>query len=309
MRPDAEDPPRPFAGGGPVLVPGLFFLTLLLGLAVPAARAAEFRDPEGRFVIAVPEGFQQVDRRVLEAKLEELRRAGMAPPSYAAAFDRGAEPRLGYPYALLEVTPIPDAAWTAEDLEALLGQLKTGQAAREVAATLERLGLGALLRDPRLTFVRWEADRQAAVYQIETEARGITVKGVGRLFFYRKGYLGFWFYYLAGTPYAEVSERFTASLTVLPGHRVPPGEWPTAGARRFLGLVLVGGAILGGVGLIVWRIRRRGGSRAAAALPLALWLAGSLAGCATGAKAQEQGQVRPGSLRCAPSGYGTVACY
>jgi len=46
-----------------------------------------------------------------------------------------------------------------------------------------------------------------------------------------------------------------------------------------------------------------------ALLGIALWLAGSLAGCAAGAKAQEQGQVRPGSLRCAPSGYGTVACY
>jgi hypothetical protein len=284
-------------------------VALLFGWACPAAEAAEYRDPEGRFSIAVPEGFQEVDRRILEAKLGELRRAGLTPPTYAAAFDRGVEPRLGYPYALLEVTPIPDADWTAEELESLLGQLKMGQASQEAAATLKRLGLEALLRNPQLTFVRWEMDRQAAVYRIETQSRGTTVQGIGRLFFYRNGYLGFWFYHLAGTPYAEVGERFTAGLTVLPEYRVPPAGGPMAGARKLLGVALVALAILGGAGLLVWRTRRRGRGGGRPAMALLLCLSGSLTGCAAGAMAREHGQVTPGALRCVPAGYGAVGCY
>ncbi len=281
-------------------------LALLAGLAPHPAWAGEYRDPEGRFTIAVPDGFQQVDRQILEAKLAELRRAGAATPTYQAAFDRGVEPRLSYPYALLEVTPVPNADWTAADLEGVLGQMKTEQSAQEAAATLDRLGLGKLLRDPRLTFVRWEPDRQAGAYRITTQVGEANVEGTGRLYFYREGFIALWFYSLAGTPYAEAAERFTAALTVLPSHRVP-SDWLTAGMRRTLEWALVGAAIGALAGLSTWLLKRKRGTRAAVLLFASLELGLGLAGCAAGPGAGSA--VTPGSLRCSPSGYGTVSCY
>lgn len=289
-------PSRPRA---PLALLPLFFL-LLAAWGAPPARAAEYRDPEGRFTIVLPEGYQEIDRSSLQARLEELRRTGVKMPAYAAAFDRGVEPRFTYPYALLEVVPVPGAAWTTDDLKGTLGQMNAEQAARETPAAFDRLGLGNLMRDPRITFVRWEPERQAGVYRIKTQARDAEVLGTGRIYFYRGGYITLWFYYLAGTPYAEAAERLTAGLTVLPAEHVPPPGF-LARARPILILVTVGVAVML-VGLIVW-LAGRGRSAAAAALLLAL----SLAGCAAAPRPPHT--MEPGSLTCTPSGYGTAACY
>lgn len=266
-----------------------------------AAQAAEYRDPEARFVITLPDRFQEVDRAILQARLAALRRGGLSVPAYQAAFDRGTEPRLSYPYALLEVVPVPRAAWTTADLEGLLGKLDTEHAAQDTAAAFDRLGLGSLMRDPRIAFVRWEPERQAALYRIITQAQGGEILGTGRIYFYRQGYLTLWFYYRAGTPYAEAAERFTAALTVLPAHRVPAGGF-MAGARA-VPIVAATAAAAMLVGLGVWLARRRRGPTALAALALGL----ALGGCASAPEGVRT--VQPGSLRCMPSGYGTVACY
>jgi hypothetical protein len=257
-------------------------LILLVRQAAPAAGAAEYRDPGGRFTIAVPEGFQEVDRKVLEARLAALSRAGVPAPSYQAAFDRGVEPRLAYPYVLLEVTQVPDAQWTAADLEDALGQMKTQQGAQDAGATLDRLGLSKLLRDPRLTFLAWDPDRQSALYRIKAKTGDTELEGTGRLYFYRKGFVTLWFYYLSGTPYADVADQFTAALTVLPDHRVPPGGWITQRGRRVLVWIMLSAGAMAGVLLIVLLGARRRRGRRARAL-LVILLAAILAGCAAGA--------------------------
>ncbi len=282
-------------------------LVILAGLAPLAAGAAEYRDPEGRFIITIPEGFQEVDRKILEAKVAALGRAGVPPPNYQAAFDRGVEPRLAFPYALLEVTPVPEAEWTAADLEDALGQMKTDQGAREAAAMLDRLGLGRMLRDPRLTFVVWEPDRQSALYRIKMKSGDAELQGTGRVYFYRKGFVTLWFYSVSGTPYADVAERFTAALTVLPDHRVPAGGWISEGGRRVLGWIVAGAGAAAGVLLIVVLARRRRKAWRAGVLLSVLGVGAILAGCAAGPGGGSA--VTPGSLRCYPSGYGTVACY
>ncbi len=224
----------------------------VLGQGGDPARAAEYRDPEGRFTLALTDGFVEVGRPILEARLAALRQGGAPVPAYQAAFDRGGESRLAYPYALLEVVPVQGAAWTTADLEGLLGRMDTEQAARESAAAFDRLGLGNLLRDPRVAFVRWEPNRQAGAYRIRTQAQGAEVHGQGRIYFYRNGYIALWFYYLAGTPYADVADRFTAGLTVLPEHRVPS---PGRALRPGTILIMVGGVVA--AGMAVWLVVRK----------------------------------------------------
>ncbi len=284
-----------------VAPPLLSLLLLLAAWAVPPAGAAEYRDPEGRFVITLPDGYQEIDRSLLQARLAELRRSGVNMPAYQAAFDRGVEPRFTYPYALLEVVPVPGAAWTTADLEGTLGKLATEQGAREAAVAFDRLGLGNLMRDPRITFVRWEPERQAGAYRIKTQAGGTEVLGAGRIYFYRNGYITLWFYYVAGTPYADAAERVTAALAVLPAHRVPPAGF-LARARTPL-IAVAGLAVASLAGLAVWLARRRRPPAALAALLLAL----SLAGCASAPGPPRT--MEPGSLHCTPSGYGTAASY
>jgi len=229
----------------------LLAVAWLVGRGHPA-RAAEYRDPEGRFAMTLTDGFVEVGRPILEARLAALRKGGAPVPAYHAAFDRGTEPRLAYPYALLEVVPVRGVAWNTADLEGLLGRMDTEQAGRETAAAFDRLGLGNLLRDPRVAFVRWEPERQAGAYRIRTQAQGAEIHGEGRIYFYRNGYIALWFYYLAGTPYAEAADRFTVALTVLPDHRVPP---PGFALRPGTILIVMGGVVT--AGMVVWLVVRR----------------------------------------------------
>jgi hypothetical protein len=279
-------------------LPPLLFLLAAWG--APPARAAEYRDPEARLTLALPEGYQEIDRPALQARLEELRRTGVNMPAYAAAFDRGTTPRFTYPYALLEIVPVPGAPWTTADLERVFGRMNAGQGGRETAAALDRMGLGTLMRDPRITFVRWEPERQAAVYRVRAQPRGADVEGMGRLYFYRGGYITLWFYYLAETAYAGAAEQLTAGLTVLPAHRVPP-PGILARARPALIVVTVGAVVilLGLVGWLAGRRRRP----AVAALLLALSFAGS------GAAPRPPQAMDPGHLTCLPSGYEAPPCF
>ena len=230
--------------------------------------------------------------------MEGLRRGGVSVPAYDAAFDRGREPRFSYPYALLEVAPVPGAAWTTADLEGTLGRMDTEHAARETAATFERLGLGNLLRDPRITFVRWEPERQAGVYRIATQARGADVLGTGRIYFYRSGYITLWFYYLAAMPYAEAADGFTAALTVLAAYRVPPAGFLVRARTSVIAVIVLAAA--GVVGVIIWLARWRRPASLAVLL-LGLSFAG-VAGALGGTWA-----VEPGSLHRTPSAYGAVS--
>ncbi len=281
--------------------PLLPLVFVMVAWGVRPARAAEYRDPEGRFVLALPDGYQEIPRPLLQARIEALRRSGVNVPAYQAAFDRGVEPRFAYPYALLEVVPIAGAAWTTADLEDALGRLDTDPSAREAVAALDRLGLSDLMRDPHFRFVRWERERQAAVYAITTQSRGAEIRGMGRITFYRAGYIALWFYSVAGTPYADAADRVTAGLTVLPAHRVLDGGF-LAGARkvRVWALVAAASGVMAGLG--AWLFRRW---RAPPAAALLLGLA--LAGCAAAPRGPRT--VEEGSLTCTPSGYGTLACY
>ncbi|HYB74542.1 MAG TPA: hypothetical protein VED18_14305 [Candidatus Sulfotelmatobacter sp.] len=251
-RTSAFHPPFPRLPASLLPVVLLFWLA---GWGAPSARAAEYRDPEARFTIALPDGYQEIDRAALEARLEELRRAGVKMPAYAAAFGRGTAPRFAYPYALLEIVPVPGAAWTTADLARLFGQMNAGQAGAEKSATLDRLGLGNLMRDPRITFVRWEPERQAALFRLGAQPRGTGVEGTGRLYFYRGGYTTLWFYDVAGSPYAGTGEPLTAGLTVLPAYRVPPpGLLARARPVLIVGTVAAAAVLLG---LIGWLAARR----------------------------------------------------
>jgi hypothetical protein len=287
-----EVPPRRAAWALPPL------LLLLAARGAPPARAAEYRDPQARFTIALPEGYQEIDRAALQARLEELRRTGVKMPAYAAAFGRGTTPPFTYPYALLEIVPVPGAAWTTADLERTLGRMNTGQPGRETAAALDRLGLGSLMRDPGITFVRWEPERQALAYRLRMPSRGTVMEGTGRLYLYRGGYITLWFYYLAGSSDAETGEQLTAGLVVLPAYRVPPPGF-LARARPALIVATVGAAVML-LGLLGWLARRR--RPAAAALLLAL----SFAGRAAAPWPPEAAE--PGGSACVPSGYETPAC-
>ena len=254
-----------------VPLPPVVLLIWLAGWGAPPARAAEYRDPEARFTIALPDGYQEIGRAALEARLEELRRAGAKMPAYAAAFGRGTAPRFAYPYALLGIVPVPGAAWTTADLQRLFGPMNAARADAEKSAALDRMGLGNLMRDPRITFVRWEPERQAAVFRLRAQPRGTDVEGTGRLYFYRGGYITLWFYSLAGTPYVEAADQLTAGLTVLPPYRVPPPGF-LARARPVLIAGTVGAAVVL-LGLVGWLVRRRRPAVAAALLLL------SFAGC------------------------------
>ncbi len=298
--PPGRAPVSRAGAGRRAFAPLLPLVLVVVAGGVPPSRAAEYRDPEGRFILSLPDGYQEIPRPLLQDRMEALRRGGVNVPAYDAAFDRGLEPRFSYPYALLEVVPVPGAGWTTGELEGVLGRLDTEPGAREAAAALDRLGLGNLMRDPRIAFVRWERERQAGVYRITTQSRGAEVRGAGRITFYRAGYITLWFYYLAGTPYADAADRVTAGLTVLPAHRVLDGGF-LAGARKvqIWALVAAASGVMAGLG--AWLFRRWRGPAAALLLGLAL------AGCAAAPRGPRT--VEEGSLTCTPSGYGTVACY
>lgn len=156
-------------------------------LGAITARAAEDRDPAGRFTIALPDGFAEVPRTVLEQELNAARRAGPPVPASQAAFDRGAGPRPGYPAARLGVVS-PDAAWTTADLETILGQMQSEQGARDAAAALDRVSRDTLAWDPTVTFVRWDPARQTDVPCVTARSTGKEVEGAGRIAFGRGGW-------------------------------------------------------------------------------------------------------------------------
>ncbi len=251
MPPDPR--PSPFARSEPLLrrvLTTLVFLTVSLGSGVPAAQAAEYRDPGGHFTLQVPDGFYEVDQATLQA----IRTAVGDKGRWQVAFDRGTAPRLMPPILTVQVTMDQQAGLTTDDLQTAMGPLNTEKALPEKAAAVEHFGLGDLLRDPRTTEARWEPERLALAVRRREHIGPLEVFHASRIYFHSKGTIILMFYYQVGTPYEAAAERFTGGLTVLPEHRVPPG-WRTM-LRPYL---LPGGVTLGVilVGLVGWAMLRR----------------------------------------------------